>query len=124
MANMILGSYTFDLDPAKVTGMDAADIMAPKATAESLTLTSHVLFQWAGTIVGQEIVLEWERMDSAMWEQLQTMAESTSSYEFDPQIGATTWDVIVTALEAQGRDPAGMSRVRLTLSVRGVHEEE
>lgn len=118
MANMILNSYTFDIDPAQVTGLDADSLLKPKAVATAETLTSQVLFQWAGLTAGQEIVLEWERMDTAMWEQLQTLAESTSTYTFNPQIGGMTFTVAVIALEAQGRDPAGMSRVRLTLNVR------
>jgi len=118
MPNMILGSYTFDLDPARVSGLDADSLLKPKVVATADTLTSQVLFQWAGVTVGQEIVLEWERMDSAMWESLQTMAESTSTYSFNPQIGGSTFTVAVVALEAQGRDAGGMSRVRLALNVR------
>jgi hypothetical protein len=116
---MILGSYTFALNPAQVTGLDANSLLKPKVTATADTLTSQILFQWAGVTAGQEIVLEWERMDTAMWESLQTMAESVSTYSFNPQIGGTTFTVAVISLEAQGRDPAGMTRVRLTLNVRG-----
>ena len=119
MANMTLGSYTFALDPARVTGLDADSLLKPKMTAALDTLTSQVLFQWAGLTVGQEIVLEWERMGNAMWEYLQAMAESTSTYTLDPQIGGPTFTVAVTGLQAAGRDPGGMSRVRLTLNVRG-----
>jgi hypothetical protein len=115
---MVLGSYTFALDPARVTGLDANSLLKPKLTAEAVTLTSHILWQWAGMTAGQEITLEWERMDTAMWEALQTMAESTSTYSFNPQIGGTTFTVAVLSLEAQGRDPSGMTRVRLTMSVR------
>ncbi len=115
---MILGSYTFPLDPARVTGLDANSLLKPKVTAEAVTLTSHILWQWVGSAAGQEIVLEWERMDSAMWEQLQTMAESTSTYTLNPQIGGATFTVTVVTLEAQGRDPAGMKGVRLTMNVR------
>jgi hypothetical protein len=116
---MVLGSYTFALDPARVTGLDADSLLKSKVTATADTLTSHILWQWVGITAGQEIVLEWERMDTAMWESLQTMAESVSTYSFNPQIGGTTFTVAVISLEAQGRDPAGMTRVRLTLNVRG-----
>lgn len=118
MANMELGNYTFDLDPAQVGGLDADSLLKPKMVTTADTLTSQVLFQWAGVAAGQEIVLEWERMDTAMWEQLQALAEATSTYAFNPQIGGTTFTVAVVALEAQGRDPAGMSRVTLTMNVR------
>jgi hypothetical protein len=118
MANMILNSYTFALDPARVTGLDANSLLKPKVAASADTLTSHILWQWVGMAVGQEIILEWERMDTAMWEQLQAMAESVSTYTLNPQIGGTTFTVAVLALTAQGRDPAGMTQVRLTLSVR------
>ena len=118
MANMILGSYTFALDPARVSGLDADSLLKPKVAATADTLTSHILWQWVGITAGQEIILEWERMDTAMWEQLQTMAESVTTYALNPQIGGTTFTVAVISLEAQGRDPAGMTRVRLTLNVR------
>ena len=116
--SMILGSYTFALDPARVTGLDADSLLKPKVMATADTLTSQVLFQWAGTTAGREITLEWERMEAAMWEQLQAMAESVSTYTFNPQIGGTTFTVAVVGLEAQGRDPGGMTRVRLMLNVR------
>jgi len=118
MANMVLGSYTFELDPARVTGLDADSLLKSKVTAALDTLTAQVLFQWAGVAAGQEIVLEWERMDTAMWEELQAMAEAVNTYTFDPQIGGPNFTVAVIFLEAQGRDPGGMSRVRLTLNVR------
>jgi hypothetical protein len=118
MSNMILGSYTFALDPARVTGLDADSLLKPKITAEAMTLTSHILWQWAGVTAGQQIVLEWERIDTAFWEQLQTCAESLSTYTLNPDIGGTTFTVAVISLEAQGRDPAGMRGVRLTMSVR------
>jgi len=118
MSNMVLDEYEFALDPARVTGLDADSLLKPKTTATADTLTSQVLFQWAGLTAGREIVLEWERMDSAMWEQLQAMAEDTDTVAFDPQIGGTTFTVAVVALEAQGRDPNGMTRVRMTLNVR------
>lgn len=117
--NMSLGGYTFALDPARVTGLDANSLLKPKVVATADTLTSQVLFQWAGVTVGQEIALEWERMDTEMWDALQAMAEATSTYSFNPQIGGSTFTVAVVALEAAGRDPAGMTRVRLTLNVRG-----
>jgi hypothetical protein len=118
MANMILNNYTFALDPARVTGLDADSLFKPKVTATADTLTSQILFQWVGVTAGQEIVLEWERMDTAMWDALQTMAESVSTYALNPQIGGTTFTVAVIKLEAQGRDPAGMRGVRLTVNVR------
>ena len=118
MANMELGNYTFDLDPAQVGGLDADSLLKPKVVTTAETLTSQVLFQWVGLTVGQEIILEWERMDTAMWEQLQALAEATGTYAFNPQIGGTTFTVAVIKLEAQSRDPAGMQRVRLTLNVR------
>jgi len=120
MANMILGEYSFEIDPSQVMGLDADSLLTPKAVATADTLTSQVIFVWPAVVAGAEVVLEWERMDDAMWEQLQTMAESTSTYEFNPQVGATTWDVMVMSLTAQGRDPNGMSRVQLTLNIRGV----
>jgi hypothetical protein len=116
---MILGNYTFDLDPARIMGLDANSLVREKAVAAEDTLTSSVLFVWPPVTAGSEIVLEWERMDTAMWDELQAMAESTGTYTFDPQIGGTTFTVAVTRLEAAGRDPEGMSRVRLTLNVRG-----
>ena len=115
---MILGSYTFALDPTRVLGLDANSLLKEKATARLETLTSSVLFQWPPVVAGTEIVLEWERVDTAMWEQLQAMAEATAVVTFDPQIGGTTFQVAVVGLEAQGRDPAGMRRVRATLNVR------
>lgn len=115
---MVLGSYTFDLDPAQVSGLDANSLLKPKVTATADTLTSNILWQWAGVTAGQEIVFEWERMDTAMWDSLQTMAESTSTYTLNPDIGGGTFTVAVISLEAQGRDPAGMRGVRLTLIVR------
>jgi len=115
---MTLGSYTFVLDPARVSGLDTDSLLKPKVTATADTLTSQVLFQWAGSTTGQEITLEWERMDSAMWGQLQALAESTSAYTFNPQIGGATFNVVAVRLEAQGRDPGGMKQVRLTLNVR------
>jgi hypothetical protein len=118
MTNMVLGSYSFDLDPARVTGLDHGGLVREKPTARAETLTSSVLFVWPPVTAGAEIVLEWERMDAAMWEQLQAMAESSEAYAFDPQIGGATFEVVVTGLTAAGRDPNGMSRVRMTINVR------
>lgn len=115
---MVLGSYTFDIDPARVTGLDADSLIKAKETAVAGTLTSSILFQWSPVTAGAEVVLEWERMDTAMWNQLQSMVEATSEVTFNPDIGGTTFQVIPVKLEAQGRDPAGMSRVRLTLNAR------
>jgi hypothetical protein len=115
---MILGSYTFALDPARVTGLDANSLLKRKVSASADTLTGNILWQWAVVTAGQEIVCEWERMDTAMWDSLQAMAEVVTTYTLNPDIGGTTFTVAVVGLEAQGRDPAGMRGVRLTLMVR------
>ena len=57
MADVILGSLTFDLPPAHTTGLDADSLLKPKITAEAVTLTGHILWQWAGVTAGQQIVM-------------------------------------------------------------------
>jgi len=115
---MVLGSYTFPLDPARVAGLDADSLVKAKDAATADTLTSSILFQWSPVTAGVEVVLEWERMNAAMWNELQAMVEGTGEVAFNPQIGGTTFQVVPIKLEAQGRDVSGMRRVRLTLNVR------
>jgi len=118
MPNMTLSGYEFDLDPAVVKGLDADSLLREKATATADTLTSSILFQWSSVAAGVEVVLEWQRMDAAVWNELQAMVENVSEVTFNPQIGETTFEVVPVRLEAQGRDSSGMKQVRLTLNVR------
>jgi hypothetical protein len=118
MANMTLSGYSFLLDPERVSGLDADSLVREKSYAEELTLTGSVLWQWETCAAGNQIVLEWEHVKLAQWNELQRMVNDTTLVTFNPQIGGTTFTVAPLRLEAERRTPTGMQNVRLTMSVR------
>jgi len=98
MANMILGAYTFDLNPAKVSGL----IQSEKASAVKRTYTDIAYFSWPSTIKGRQILLAWDFISTAQFTSIHTLYASGDTLVFDPQDGSSkTYNVEILNFEAE-----------------------
>ena len=98
MANMVLGAYTFDLNPAKVSGL----IQSEKASAVKKTYTDIAYFSWPSTVKGRQVSLRWEYIPTAQFTSIHTLYASGDTLVFDPQDGSSkTYNVEVLNFEAE-----------------------
>ncbi len=84
MSNQILGSYEFDWNPDRW--------MIPKAekfSGQVLTYEGAAFFSFGVSIIGKEIVLEWDWMGLSQWNQLDAMYQSDEGYLWTPGDGHT-----------------------------------
>jgi hypothetical protein len=89
---MVLGGYTFALNPEK------CDMpVASKRAANVETLGGAAYFSWGTFLPGTEIVLEWTYMPVAMFSELETLNEANAQIVFNPGSG-TTYNVEIKNL--------------------------
>lgn len=80
MSNMILGEYTFELNPTEIT------VLMPDKIAHVVkTFTSFGYFSWGCSILGKEIELKWDLMPSSQFTQLRGLYTAEANMLFNPQ---------------------------------------
>ena len=77
---MVLGSYTFDLNPK----IDFDIIKPKKHNSYKKTYTKVAYFNWGTSVIGQEIELSWDWMTLEQYDSLQTIYAADSQVLFDP----------------------------------------
>jgi hypothetical protein len=78
---MKLGTYTFEIDPDQFT------IPRPqKYSASVKTYFSVAFFSWGMSIIGQEILLEWDLMRCDQFNMLDAIFQADVQAEWDSQI--------------------------------------
>ena len=88
---MKLGTYTFETDP------DQFDIpRAQKYSSLVKTYSSVAYFSWGLSIIGLEVLLEWELMTCDQFNRLDTLFQADAQVEWDPQIIAKIFHGAVT----------------------------
>jgi hypothetical protein len=84
MANLVLGSYTFEWNPSGMSPIKSSrEISAVK------TFSSVEVFSWGLMLPGTECILEWELMTKTMWNNLVTLEALDAVQVFNPQNGHT-----------------------------------
>jgi hypothetical protein len=83
MSNMVLGAYTFAVQPADIPGLMDPD----KAAAHVKTYGPSVqYFEWGTpSMLGKVISLVWDKMPTSMYNQLRTLYEAVGPYTWNPQ---------------------------------------
>lgn len=98
MDKMVLGAYTFSWNPEKCT--------VPRETKSSSVVETYggaVYFSWGTLIAGQKINLEWDWLQEAQWDELQTLLEADAEVVWDPQTGPT-YNVEIAGLKGDYQD--------------------
>jgi hypothetical protein len=107
MGNMILGTYTFESNPA-----DLDEIVGPKKSCASVPTYSGVaFFSWGSLVAGVEVELTWDYMSCEQYDDLDALYQADAAVVWDPQDGqspAVTYNVEITDLTGRyfiGLDP-------------------
>lgn len=101
---MILGSYTFALNPSSFSGIYEPN----KLTAIVQTYSSVGYFNWGTKIIGKVIKLEWDYMSAEQYESLRAMYEADAQVVFDPA-GITGLKFNVHVMELTGKYYLGLA---------------
>ena len=117
MDAMTLGSYTFWRNPDQFT--------IPRQQKYASVIPTYggvAYFSWGLFLAGQKVLLEWDVMTKAMWDELQTILENDTGVVWDPQTG-TAYNVEVLQLEGKYvfkslLDGAYRREVKLTLLIK------
>lgn len=84
MANMSLGSYTFEANPSDAT------LIKPERSGSAVeTYSSVAFFSWGVSIVGKIVELQWDYMPSLMFDELDDLYRADAAVVFDPQDGSS-----------------------------------
>jgi len=106
MANMSLGTYTFENNPS-----DLNAILNPKKSCASVSTYSGVAyFSWGTLIAGVEVELTWDYMSCDQYDSLDAIYQADAPVVWDPQDGyspAITYNVEIVDLT--GRYFIGLS---------------
>lgn len=78
---MKLGTYTFETNPDQFTIP-----RAQKYSASQKTHSSVAFFSWGTSIIGQEILLEWELTSCDQFNRLDALLQADAQEEWDPEI--------------------------------------
>lgn len=87
MANMAIGSYTFEFDPPMG---EWTQVLKKKSRADLETHSKNITFNW-GFPDYKEIVLKWPAMPKTQWDQIYTLwtyNNGRSTYTFYPRTGS------------------------------------
>jgi hypothetical protein len=94
---MILGGYTFALDPAI-----CALIRPHKRCASVETYSGVVFFSWGASIVGVAVDMSWPAMSTAQFAALDALYQADAPVVLDPQDGSNkTYNVEIEALDGR-----------------------
>jgi len=106
MANMTLGTYTFDSNPS-----DLDAILGPKKSSAAVqTYEGVAYFSWGTLIAGAEVELTWDYMSCDQFDSLVALYQADAQVVWDPQDGQSptvTYNVEITDLT--GRYFIGLS---------------
>lgn len=95
---MSLGSYTFAVNPADLTGMFTKE----RDSAHVKTYASVAFFSWGVSIIGKVITLEWEYMPRTMFDSLQGLVEADDTLIFNPDLESSkTYNVEIVSLNGK-----------------------
>lgn len=96
MPNQRIGDYTFVWNPDEMT------IPERRKTVSSVkTYTGSALFQWGAFIAGTEVELTWEWVSEAQYRQLRKKYLSLNTFEWNPELGGTTYSIVIKYLEGK-----------------------
>lgn len=99
-AKMRLGPYDFEWNPTQYTIPEEGKSYSVVQTYESVAF-----FSWSTTIVGKEILLEWDRMKEAQWDELQTLLETDQQQLWTPISGeSVAYNVEMCQLDGRFMD--------------------
>lgn len=84
MANMSLGGSVFASNPSKLSTV----IGGRRITSSVETYSSVAFFSWGTSIVGREIVLEWELMPTVQYSAHLAQLAADAPLVWDPQDGS------------------------------------
>jgi hypothetical protein len=95
MSNMILGTYTFLHNPGQMS-----PIKSERSTAKVDTYSSVGFFSWGVSIVGKEIMLEWNILEIEQVDSLNALYIADAPVVWDPQDGyGKTYNVEIRSLD-------------------------
>ncbi len=119
MSNQTLGSYQFEWNPEKWTIP-----RKEKYYGKVLTYESVGFFSFGMSIVGKEIVLEWDWMSLEQWNELDTLFQADAGCVWLPGDG-NTYNVEMLHLdgayfEVVDLDLAYRRNVKLTLMIMSI----
>lgn len=95
---MILGGYTFPLNPEISFGI----LKKKKHCAVVETYSSIAYFSWGSSFIGKEIEINWPWMDEAQYFALQDLMENDIQLVFDPT-GTNSFKFNVNIMELDGK---------------------
>lgn len=98
MAKMTLGAYTFQFNPHQFT-----DPKKKKSFSIVETYSGAAYYSWGTFIAGQRIVLEWDSMPEAMWDELQTLLEADAVVVWNPTVDGAETQYNVEVLKVEGK---------------------
>jgi hypothetical protein len=94
MSNIELGGYTFLYNPARMTA-----IKPERSTGKVETYSSVAFFSWGSSIVGKEILMEWDVVEKSLVDELDTFYAADETIVLDPQDGSgKTYNVEIEEL--------------------------
>lgn len=94
MTQMVLGGYTFAMNPYKAT-LPHAERLSTFAP----TLGGAEFFSWGTTIKGKVISLAWDYMPTSQWAQIVTLLTNDAEIVFSP---STSYSYNVEILRLNG----------------------
>lgn len=95
---MSLGSYTFAVNPAELTGMFKKE----RCSAHVQTYASVAFFSWGVSVIGKVITLEWEYMPRTMFDSLQGLVEADETLILNPDLESSkTYNVEIVSLNGK-----------------------
>ena len=119
MGNMILGTLTFEANPAELPIIRPKRIISYKKTWGSVAV-----YDWGAFIAGEEFPFSWDKMPSLQFDDLDELYQAGDELVFDPQDGSEkTYTVKITSLDGYYHlhleSSAGVQRknVRMTLLI-------
>ncbi|MFA5423034.1 MAG: hypothetical protein WC374_04185 [Phycisphaerae bacterium] len=84
MSNMVLGGYTFAVQPSKMTLIEK-----DRSVAHVQTYSSVAFFSWGVDYDGKTIELFWASMPTSQYASLRAIYEADAQVVFDPQDGSS-----------------------------------
>ncbi len=98
MANMSLGAYTFESNPA-----EPLDVIKKYRSCSHVGTYSDVgFFSWGPAIKGKTITLKWSYMSLAQFDSLKTLYEADATVVFNPQDGSgKTYNVEILSFDGE-----------------------
>lgn len=95
---MSLGSYTFAVNPADLTGMFTKE----RKSSHVQTYSSVAFFSWGASVIGKVITLEWDYMPRTMFDSLQAVVDADYMVILNPDLeSGKTYNVEIINLSGK-----------------------